>query len=153
MWWGKRLWRQDVEGSSDVVVSFRPFEEEIRSFLSRHEPRKLCKVDQMLDTYSGREKELLAKIKLKYGKREEPSPASAVSAPDIHFSQSTTPSTIRSSSRVLKSPLTPATPMPPPGQGHSTSLDQARDEAIASKERAVQQRIQELKQRKRRQNY
>jgi len=52
--------------ASDTIVSFRPYEEEIRQFLFEKDPSKLSKVDSMLKLYRGREKTLLNLLQSKY---------------------------------------------------------------------------------------
>lgn len=60
------LWSSPRE-QSDTEVRFKPFEEEIRQFLFKHDHTVLHKVDGWLAKYAGKELELLERVKAKYG--------------------------------------------------------------------------------------
>lgn len=51
----------------DTVVEFRPCEEEIRQYLLERDPSLLPRVDSLLIKYKGKERQLLQKLKVKYG--------------------------------------------------------------------------------------
>lgn len=50
----------------DTVVSFRPYEEDIRQFLMERDPNLLPRVDSLLIKYKGKEKQLFQKLQAKY---------------------------------------------------------------------------------------
>lgn len=50
----------------DTIVSFRPYEEDIRQFLMERDPNLLPRVDSLLIKYKGKERQLFQKLQAKY---------------------------------------------------------------------------------------
>ena len=67
-----------VPGSAVVVADGMSFRARVVRFYQRYNPSKLADVDDILSKYAGRETEVLAALKSKYG--PEP-PAPSVTAP------------------------------------------------------------------------
>ncbi len=60
------IWEGFDDQDEDDKVNFRPYEEELRSFMFKTKPSKLHRVDGWLDKYYGREREFIDKLKTKY---------------------------------------------------------------------------------------
>lgn len=56
------------EDSGDLEVEFRPYEQEVRQFLRKHDWAMLHKVDSLLRKYEGQEEILMDKLRNKYEK-------------------------------------------------------------------------------------
>jgi hypothetical protein len=87
-------------------VQFKPYEKEIRQYLLKKDPSLLHKVDSLLVKYSGREDELMQKLKSKY--------------------EITSHSNPTCNSFLTFSPLLSPHPLPPPPLSRSTTVIQTR---------------------------
>jgi hypothetical protein len=62
---------QNKDDVSEVLVTFKPFETDIRQFLMRKDPMKLHLVDDMLEKYGGDGESLLEVLTKEYQAKEE----------------------------------------------------------------------------------